>query len=66
MTDGPPLPGAKGTCFSVELDLRVAVAPVDRSGVYCYADDGLLTAARVGFGMLAPLVSAAAAPPTAP
>jgi hypothetical protein len=37
-------------------------APVD-VGIYCYADDGLLTAAKVKFGVLT-LASTPVAPPT--
>ncbi|MBM2617139.1 hypothetical protein JIG36_16420 [Actinoplanes sp. LDG1-06] len=47
----PPLAGAKGTCFSVDSISASLTAPVD-VGIYCYADDGVLTAVRVGFGEL--------------
>ncbi|MBU2663334.1 hypothetical protein KOI35_07405 [Actinoplanes bogorensis] len=47
--DVPPLTGAKGTCFSIDSISASLAAPVD-VGIYCYADDGVLTAARVGFG----------------
>ena len=40
----------------------MADAPVD-IGIYCYADDGVLTAARVGFGVLS-LVSQVPGPAT--
>jgi hypothetical protein len=55
------LPGAQGSCFSIDSISASLKAPVD-VGIYCYADTGLLTAARVGFGTLT-LVSLAAAPP---
>ncbi|GIF07719.1 hypothetical protein [Actinoplanes siamensis] len=47
-----PLDGAQGgTCYSVDSSAAGLDAPVD-IGVYCYSTDGLLTAARVGFGVL--------------
>ncbi|BCY15368.1 hypothetical protein [Actinoplanes sp. L3-i22] len=56
-----PLAGAQGgTCYSVDSITAGLDAPVD-VGVYCYAPDGLLTAARVGFGVLK-LVRQVAAP----
>lgn len=59
-----PLNGAKGTCYSVDSIAAALSAPVD-VGIYCYADDGLLTAARVDFGTLT-LVSTGAGPATVP
>jgi hypothetical protein len=59
-----PLTGAKGTCYSVDTIAAALSAPVD-VGIYCYADDGLLTAVRVGFGTLT-LVSTGAGPATVP
>jgi hypothetical protein len=64
VTEVQPLPGAKGTCFSVDSISASLDAPVN-VGIYCYADDGVLTAARVGFGVLR-LVSQVAGPPTVP
>jgi hypothetical protein len=55
-----PLPGAQGTCFSIDSISASLKAPVD-VGIYCYADTGLLTAARVAYGTFT-LVNAAAAP----
>jgi hypothetical protein len=55
-----PLPGAQGTCFSIDSISASLKAPVD-VGIYCYADTGLLTAARVSYGTFR-LVSAAGAP----
>jgi hypothetical protein len=55
----PPLPGAKGTCYAVE-SISAQLAPPMDAGIYCYADDGLLTAARAGFGTL--MLDGAAAP----
>lgn len=47
-----PLPGSQGSdCFSVDSISASLDSPVD-IGIYCYAPDGLLTAARVGFGTL--------------
>jgi len=57
-----PLAGAKGSCFSVDTIAAALSAPVD-VGIYCYMADGLLTAARVGFGTLT-LVSTGAGPAT--
>ncbi|MDY7084774.1 MAG: hypothetical protein SYR96_06675 [Actinomycetota bacterium] len=47
----PPLAGAKGTCYSIDSISASLADPVD-IGIYCYADDGVLAAARVGFGEL--------------
>jgi len=57
-----PLPGAKGSCFSVDTIAAALSAPVD-VGIYCYTPDGVLTAARVGFGTLT-LASTGAGPAT--
>lgn len=57
-----PLAGAQGTCFSIDSISASLDAPVD-VGIYCYAGDGLLTAARVGFGVLT-LVNQVAGPAT--
>ncbi|WP_229067700.1 hypothetical protein [Actinoplanes sp. DH11] len=57
-----PLDGAQGSCYSVDSVAAGLDAPVD-VGIYCYAPDGLLTAARVNFGVLK-LVKHIDAPPT--
>jgi hypothetical protein len=62
VTEVQPLAGAPGTCFSVDSISAALKAPVD-IGIYCYADDGLLTGARVDFGVLK-LVSQVAGPAT--
>ncbi|WP_433298936.1 hypothetical protein ACQP2F_44855 [Actinoplanes sp. CA-030573] len=62
VTEVEPLAGAQGTCFSVDSVSASLKAPVD-VGIYCYADDGVLTAARVDFGTLK-LVSQVAGPAT--
>jgi hypothetical protein len=54
------LPGSEGTCYSVESTSASLSAPVD-AGIYCYATDGTLTAARLSFGTLT-----LSAPPGAP
>ncbi len=54
------LPGSQGSCFSIDSISASLKAPVD-VGIYCYADNGLLTAARVAFGTVT-LASVAAAP----
>lgn len=51
VTQVQPLAGAKGSCFSIDSISASLADPVD-IGVYCYADDGVLTAVRVGFGVL--------------
>ena len=56
-----PLPGSQGSCFSIDSISASLKAPVD-VGIYCYADNGMLTAVRVAFGTLT-LASVAAAPP---
>jgi hypothetical protein len=58
-----PLPGSSGMCFSVDSISASMNAPVD-VGIYCYADDGLLTAARVTFGELTIAGAPAGAPAT--
>jgi hypothetical protein len=62
VTAAEPLPGAQGSCYTVDSIQASLDAPVD-VGIYCYAEDGLFTAARVGFGTLT-LTSVAAAPAT--
>lgn len=57
-----PLPGSRGKCFSIDSISASLQAPVD-VGIYCYAESGLLTAARVGFGTFT-LVTTASAPAT--
>jgi hypothetical protein len=57
------LPGVAGSCFRVE-SVAVALAPPLDPGVYCYADDVLLTGASVAFGTLVLAGVAEPAPPT--
>lgn len=61
VTRAQPLPGSQGACFAIDSISASLKAPVD-VGIYCYADNGLLTAARVAFGTLT-LASVADAPP---
>ena len=63
MVPAQPLPGSTGNCFSVDSISASLKAPVD-VGIYCYADDGMLTAARVAFGTLTLAGAAGPAPPT--
>jgi hypothetical protein len=63
VTAAQPLEGSTGSCFSIDSISASLSAPVD-VGIYCYADDGLLTAARVGFGTLTIAGPPAPAPPT--
>jgi hypothetical protein len=58
-----PLPGAQGTCFAIESTSAQIGAPLD-PGIYCFAEDGLLTAARVSFGTLVLVGGAAPGPPS--
>jgi len=59
-----PLPGSQGSeCFAIDSISASMNAPVD-VGIYCYAPDGLLTAAKVDFGTLT-IASRPAAAPTA-
>jgi hypothetical protein len=57
------LTDAGGSCFSVESNSAALAPPVD-PGVYCYAEDGILTGARVGFGTLLLAGAVAPAPPS--
>ncbi|MEV4351928.1 hypothetical protein AB0J83_46335, partial [Actinoplanes sp. NPDC049596] len=57
-----PLAGAKGDCFSVDSTAASLADPVD-IGIYCYSTDGVLTAARVSFGVLK-MVSESTGPAT--
>ncbi|MEU4419995.1 hypothetical protein AB0F81_05175 [Actinoplanes sp. NPDC024001] len=45
-----PLAGAQGSCYAVDSVSAALDAPVD-VGIYCYSPEGLLTAARVDFGV---------------
>jgi hypothetical protein len=58
-----PLAGAQGSCYSVESNSAALAPPVD-PGIYCYKRDGLLSAARVGFGTLTLAGAVAPAPPS--
>lgn len=58
-----PLPDAAGTCFAVEAT-TVSLAPPIESSVFCYTEDGTLTAVRASFGMLTISQEPAAAPAT--
>jgi hypothetical protein len=57
------LPGAAGRCFSVETTAASVGAPLD-VGIYCYGDDGTLTAARLAYGTLLLSGAPGAAPPS--
>ncbi len=46
-----PLPGSQGTCYSVEPTTVSLTPPMD-SGIYCYLDNGVLTAAQFSPGVL--------------
>jgi hypothetical protein len=53
----------KGACFAVESIAASLKSPVD-AGLYCYADDGVLTGARIGAGTLLLAAQPAAPPPS--
>ena len=59
----PPPSGATGNCFSVQSTSAALAPPVD-PGTYCFAADGVLTGATVGFGTLQLVSPVAAAPPS--
>ncbi|MEV6601369.1 hypothetical protein AB0M36_31625 [Actinoplanes sp. NPDC051346] len=63
VTAAQPLSGSTGSCFSVDTISASLSAPVD-VGIYCYGDDGLLTAAKVTFGTLTIAGTPAPPPPT--
>lgn len=63
VTAAQPLKGSSGSCFSIDTISASLSAPVD-VGIYCYADDGLLTAVRVKFGTLTIAGAPGPAPPT--
>jgi hypothetical protein len=56
-----PLRGSRGTCFSIDSISASMNAPVD-VGIYCYDDEGLLTAAKVLSGTIT-ITSTPVAPP---
>ena len=58
-----PLPGTRGTCFSVDSTSASLAAPLD-VGIYCYDQDGTLTGARLAFGTLVLAGTPSPAPPT--
>jgi hypothetical protein len=57
------LPGATGSCYSIEANSAALASPVD-PGIYCYDTTGTLTAARSAFGTLTLVGTPAAAPPS--
>ncbi|MEV0730663.1 hypothetical protein [Polymorphospora sp. NPDC050346] len=63
VTAAQPLPGSRGACFAVESTSASLRAPLD-VGIYCYAQDGTLTGAKVAFGTLILAGEPVAAPPT--
>jgi hypothetical protein len=63
VTPSRPLRRSRGDCYAVESTSASLTAPLD-VGIYCFTPDGLLTAARVGFGTLTLAGEPAAAPPS--
>ncbi|OJF12291.1 hypothetical protein [Couchioplanes caeruleus] len=63
VTAAQPLPGSSGNCYAVDTISASLSAPVD-VGIYCYSDEGLLTAAKVTFGTVTIAGTPAAPPPT--
>jgi hypothetical protein len=59
----PLLPGAAGECYAIESSATSLRLPLD-AGIYCYAEDGTLTAARLSFGTMVLAGRPGAAPPT--
>jgi hypothetical protein len=57
------LPGASGSCFSVESTSAALAPPVD-PGVYCYEEDGTLAGMQAGFGTLLLAGPVSPAPPS--
>ncbi|WP_422772235.1 hypothetical protein ACN28C_03970 [Plantactinospora sp. WMMC1484] len=57
------LPGFRGSCFAVESTSASVDPPLD-PGIYCYAPDGTLTAARLPDGTLTLAGTPTAAPTT--
>lgn len=58
-----PLAGTSAPCFAVEPGVTAIQPPMD-SGVFCYSDKGILTAAKLPFGQLMLTGDVVAAPPT--
>jgi len=58
-----PLAGSTGSCYAVD-SISASLSAVVDVGIYCYSDDGLLTAARVKFGTITISGTPAAAPAT--
>jgi len=58
-----PLAGTSAPCFAVEPGVTAIQPPID-SGVFCYNDNGILTAARLPFGQLMLTGDVIAAPAT--
>ena len=58
-----PLEGVPGSCYAVESISASLKAPLD-VGIYCYAEDGLLTGARVEAGELRIAAAPAKPPPS--
>ncbi|MFI5932412.1 hypothetical protein [Actinoplanes sp. NPDC051494] len=63
VTTAQPLAGSSGTCYSID-SIAASLSAVVDVGIYCYADDGLLTAARVKFATITIAGAPAAAPAT--
>jgi hypothetical protein len=58
-----PLAHSTGSCYSVESS-SASLAPVIDSGIFCFAPDGTLTAAKIGAGTLTISGAPVAPPPT--
>ncbi|HEU0239759.1 MAG TPA: hypothetical protein VFR11_10850 [Micromonosporaceae bacterium] len=59
----PTLPHASGACYSVEPS-AVSLAPVMGAGIFCFAPDGTLTAAKINEGTVVIAGPAVAPAPT--
>jgi hypothetical protein len=58
-----PLPHSTGACYSVESN-SASLAPAMDSGIFCFAPDGTVTAAKIDTGTLTIVGPAVPAPPT--
>jgi hypothetical protein len=60
-----PLPGSRGTCYSVEPS-AASLAPVVDAGIFCFLPDGSITAVKLAAGTLTLEGNQAVAAPTNP
>jgi hypothetical protein len=63
VTAAGALPGSAGTCYSVNPAVTAVQPPID-AGVFCYTDDGTLTAAKLPWGTFTMVGQPSPPPPT--